>query len=81
MCLFDATRRWPEEEEEGAGRSSGSGEAGTSNAAATTPVFLREFSLGRQETKGVREKQTQGGHGPGRGEGGFVNLVLKQWRS
>lgn len=59
VCVFDATRRWPEDErggrEGGDGRASGTG----ATATAATPVFLREFSLGRKEKQGVRERKRE----------------------
>lgn len=56
VCLFDATR-WPEDDDRGGRGGGGDGRASGSGATtAATPAFLREFSLGRKEKQGVRER-------------------------
>lgn len=68
VCLFDATGRWPEESDR-VGREGGDARAAGSGAtAATTPVFLREFSLGRKEKQGVRERVGVAGRADGGGK-------------
>lgn len=60
VCLYDATRRRSEgssvhgsEEEEGTRTAPVSGAAAAAVAAPT--VFLRELTLGKKETRGVRK--------------------------